>query len=92
MKHYDLLPQLSVHRPVKRTFDELTAFHADEYVDFLRMITPENQDEYLTQLRRYNLGLPGEADCPVFDGMFEYCQTYCGASVCGAQLLNQGDR
>jgi len=89
--HYDLLPRLLIHRPRKRVFEELTKFHADEYVDFLRMVTPENQDEYLTQLRRYNLGLPGEADCPVFDGMYEYCQTYCGGSVDAAALLNRGE-
>ena len=45
-----------------------------EYVDFLGSVTPDNQDEYMTQLRRFNLGPAGEADCPVFDGLFEYCQ------------------
>ena len=25
-------------------------------------------------MRRFNLGVLGEADCPVFDGLFEYCQ------------------
>ncbi len=44
-----------------------------EYVDFLNSVTPDNQDEYLLQMRRFNLGPVGEADCPVFDGMFEYC-------------------
>lgn len=47
---------------------------AAEYVDFLRNATPDNQDEYMVQLRRFNMGLPGEADCPVFDGLFQYCQ------------------
>ena len=36
-------------------------------------MTPDNQDEYLLQMRRFNLGPVGEADCPVFDNMFEYC-------------------
>ena len=44
-----------------------------EYVDFLNSVTPDNQDEYLLQMRRFNLGPVGEADCPVFDGMFDYC-------------------
>lgn len=44
-----------------------------EYVDFLKSVTPDNQDEYLLQMRRFNLGPVGEADCPVFDNMFEYC-------------------
>jgi histone deacetylase 1/2 len=42
-------------------------------VDFLRSVTPDNQDEYIAQMRRFNLGPVGEADCPVFDGMFDYC-------------------
>lgn len=45
-----------------------------EYVNFLSSVTPDNQDEYLAQMRRFNLGCIGEADCPVFDGVFEYCQ------------------
>ena len=44
-----------------------------DYVDFLKAVTPDNQDEYMQQLRRFNMGAPGEADCPVFDGVFEYC-------------------
>ena len=40
---------------------------------FLKNVTPDNQDEYMAQMRRFNLGPVGEADCPVFDGMFEYC-------------------
>ena len=45
-----------------------------EYLDFLKRVTPDNQDEYMAQMRRFNLGPVGEADCPVFDGMFEYFQ------------------
>lgn len=45
-----------------------------EYVNFLSCVTPDNQDEYMAQMRRFNLGVLGEADCPVFDGLFEYCQ------------------
>ncbi len=45
--------------------------HAD-YLNFLAQVTPDNQEEYLTHMRRFNLGPVGEADCPVFDGMFEY--------------------
>lgn len=35
----------------------------------------------MTQMRRFNLGPVGEADCPVFDGMFEYCAVR-GLHVC----------
>lgn len=30
--------------------------------------------EYLEQMKRFNLGPAGEADCPVYDGMFDYFQ------------------
>lgn len=43
-----------------------------DYVDFLSSVTPDNQEEFIMQMRRFNLGPVGEADCPVFDGMFEY--------------------
>lgn len=45
-----------------------------EYLTFLSKVTPSNQREYKDQVTRFNLGVAGEADCPVFDGMFEYCQ------------------
>lgn len=61
-----------------------------DYVDFLMSVTPDNQDEFLMQMRRFNLGAVGEADCPVFDGMFEYFRIYSGGSVGGAQLINEG--
>jgi histone deacetylase 1/2 len=66
-------------------------FHADDYVDFLMSVTPDNQEEFLMQMRRFNLGAVGEADCPVFDGMFDYFRIYSGGSVGGAQLINEGD-
>lgn len=45
-----------------------------EYLNFLKKVTPSNQREYKDQVTRFNLGVAGEADCPVFDGMYEYCQ------------------
>ncbi len=44
-----------------------------DYVEFLNSVTPDNQDDFIMQMRRFNLGPVGEADCPVFDGMFDYC-------------------
>ena len=48
-------------------------FPAADYIAFLKLINPDNQEQYMQQLRRFNMGLPGEADCPAFDGLFEYC-------------------
>ncbi|KAK8368064.1 hypothetical protein V6Z12_A01G014700 [Gossypium hirsutum] len=48
------------------------------------IITPETQQDQLRQLKRFNVG----EDCPVFDGLFSFCQTYAGGSVGGAVKLN----
>nr|XP_017256093.1 PREDICTED: histone deacetylase 19-like [Daucus carota subsp. sativus] len=61
-------------------------FHADDYVSFLRGITPESQQDQMRQLKRFNVG----EDCPVFDGLYSFCQTYTGGSVGGAVELNHG--
>lgn len=38
-------------------------------------------------LHKYNVG----EDCPLFDGLFEYCQISAGGSIAGAIKLNNGD-
>jgi acetoin utilization deacetylase AcuC-like enzyme len=45
------------------------------------------QHEHMRQLKRFNVG----EDCPVFDGLFQFCQTYAGGSVGGAVRLNRKD-
>ena len=52
-----------------------------EYLEFLKRVTPDNQEEFMTQMRRFNLGPVGEADCPVFDGMFDYFQVTAAARL-----------
>ncbi|KAK9810961.1 hypothetical protein WJX73_001010 [Symbiochloris irregularis] len=89
--NYGLNSKLRVQRPRYCTDRELEEFHADEYIGFLRSVTPDNQEEYMLQMRRFNMGAVGEADCPVFDGLLDYCAMYSGASVGAANLLNSGE-
>ncbi len=95
-------------RPRYASEAEVTKFHSDDYIDFLRLVTPDNMNEYSKQLirckdfyialRRFQsitalfmnllllLLVPfatvnvGE-DCPVFDGMFQFCQISAGGSL-----------
>ena len=78
--NYGLYKQLEIYRPSPARDDELTRFHSDEYIEFLRLITPDNQHEHLRQLKRYNVG----EDCPVFDGLYQICKCYTGGSIGGA--------
>lgn len=88
---YGLTEKMRLMRPKPRSREDIMLFHADDYVDFLMSVNPDNQEEFMMQMRRFNLGTVGEADCPVFDGMFEYFQIYSGGSVGGAQLINDGE-
>ena len=86
VEHYNLPSSLAVHRPTPRTELQLEEFHADDYVRFLKNVTPDNQDEFLIQMRRFNLGPVGEADCPVFDSMFEYCSVRVDGCMGGRKM------
>lgn len=65
---------------------EMSQFHTDEYVDFLKKVTPDNMDQYQKEQGRFNVG----DDCPVFDGLFEFCGISAGGSMEGAARLNRG--
>jgi len=57
-------------------------------VEFLKRVTPENASDYLHQLQKFNLG--PYTDCPIFDGLYEFCRLYTGGSLDGAIKLNHG--
>ena len=42
------------------------------------------QQEHLEDMRNFNLG----EDCPIFEGLFDFCQLYTGGSLDGAVRLN----
>ncbi len=63
----------------------MTQFHTDEYIDFLQKVSPENMDNYQREQTKFNVG----DDCPVFDGLFEFCGISAGGSMEGAARLNR---
>ncbi|KAL3868722.1 hypothetical protein ACJMK2_041570 [Sinanodonta woodiana] len=83
--NYGLYRKMEIYRPHKATQEEMTKFHSDDYIKFLRSIRPDNMSEYNKQMQRFNVG----EDCPVFDGMYEFCQLSTGGSVAGAVKLNK---
>jgi hypothetical protein len=59
-----------------------------DYIDFIKAVTPNSTQEYLNQMRRFNMGAPGESDCPVFDGMYDYfavSQPRCSAETAASR-------
>ena len=63
----------------------MTQFHTDEYIDFLKRVTPDNMENFQKEQSRFNVG----DDCPVFDGLFEFCGISAGGSMEGAARLNR---
>lgn len=73
------------------TKDEIKEFHKEDYVDFLSIATPANIFEMYPELAQgpgYSSAVYGVGDdCPIFDGLFDYCALYTGASVDAARKL-----
>ncbi|KAH8887117.1 hypothetical protein GQ53DRAFT_693448 [Thozetella sp. PMI_491] len=81
--NYDIYKHMEIYRAKPAVFLEMTQFHTDEYIDFLQKVTPENMDSYAKEQGKYNVG----DDCPVFDGLFEFCAISAGGSMEGAARL-----
>ncbi|KAK5130261.1 hypothetical protein LTR08_002262 [Meristemomyces frigidus] len=84
--NYGLYKNLEIYRAKPATRNEMTQFHTDEYVDFLHRVTPDNMEQFGREQSKYNVG----DDCPVFDGLFEFCGISAGGSMEGAARLNRG--
>ncbi|XP_059611599.1 histone deacetylase 3 [Phlebotomus argentipes] len=82
--NYQLHKKMQIYRPYKASAHDMCRFHSEEYIEFLQRVTPQNIQGYTKYLSHFNVG----DDCPVFDGLFEFCAMYTGASLEGAQKLN----
>ncbi|CAF0705580.1 unnamed protein product [Brachionus calyciflorus] len=83
--NYGLYRKMEIYRPHRAAFEDMTKFHSDEYIKFLKNIQPDNIGEYNKLMSRFNVG----EDCPVFDGLYEFCSISAGGSVAGAIKLNK---
>lgn len=84
---YGILESMDILSANRASERDMTRFHSDEYINFLKIITPETAPDHHTMLSRFNV----LEDCPVFDGLWQYCQIAAGASISGAQRLNNGE-
>ncbi|KAF9243881.1 histone deacetylase complex, catalytic component RPD3 [Melanogaster broomeanus] len=84
--NYGLYKKMEIFRAKPATKREMTQFHSDEYVDFLSRITPSNMNSYIKE--QHKCEQCGD-DCPVFDGLFDYCSISAGGSMEGAARLSR---
>ncbi|KAK9995672.1 hypothetical protein SO802_020358 [Lithocarpus litseifolius] len=87
--HYSLHRRMEINRPFPANPSDIRRFHSEDYVEFLASVTPETLSDhsFSRHLKRFNVG----EDCPVFDGLFGFCQSSAGGSIGAAVKLNRGD-
>ena len=90
LRAYEVLPKLKrmipeEHEEFVKKID-FTKFHTDEYIDFLMNVTPENMSQKPEQIIYYSIG----EDCPIFEGLGEFCRMSGTGSVLGAHFINEG--
>ncbi|EED21811.1 histone deacetylase, putative [Talaromyces stipitatus ATCC 10500] len=83
---YGVHRKMQVYRAKRATAMEMTQFHTDDYVDFLRRITPDNIRQFPSAHAEFGIW----EDNPVFEGLYEFCSISAGGSMEGAAHLNHG--
>lgn len=83
--NYGLYKKMEIFRAKPATKREMSQFHTDEYVDFLSRVSPDTVENFVREQAKFNVG----DDCPVFDGLFEYCSISAGGSMEGAARLSR---
>ncbi|KZT60796.1 class I RPD3 type histone deacetylase protein [Calocera cornea HHB12733] len=82
---YGMLGQMQVVRPKRADELQLTRFHTDEYIEFLKSITAENYMEWTA-----NKKFCQTDDCPPWDGLFDFATLTAGSSISAAHSLVTG--
>ncbi|KAI7977702.1 hypothetical protein EIK77_010293 [Talaromyces pinophilus] len=83
---YGLYRKMEIYCAKRATPAELTQFHTDDYINFLRRINPDNFHQFTSAQTEFGIW----EDCPVFDGLYEFCAISAGGSMEGAAQLNHG--
>mmetsp|Transcript_17680 Transcript_17680/g.22523 ORF Transcript_17680/g.22523 Transcript_17680/m.22523 type:complete len:405 (-) Transcript_17680:68-1282(-) len=85
---YGVYRHLSMFRPHRASAAEMAQYHDPDYIDFVKRASPDTAKALAVDANKFNVG--EFADCPIFEGLFDFCSLYCGASIDGAVRLNHG--
>jgi len=80
---YGLHELMDVYRTRPATYEELRSYHTADFVDFLKRVTPDIAAASKNELYAFRL----YDDCPIFDGLYDYCSLYTGASLDAARKI-----
>jgi acetoin utilization protein AcuC len=76
---------MSVCEPKPASFEELTAFHTEEY---LAVLKKANKGNFKEEWLHYGIGT---TECPVYAGVYDYHALAVGSTLLGADLLERGE-
>jgi len=79
---YGMHAAMNTYVSRQATEEELQDFHSEDYLEYLRTAKVAPPDD--ETIKPFNLG---GSDCPVFEGLFNYCSMYAGASIDAARKL-----
>ncbi|CAH7690083.1 hypothetical protein PPACK8108_LOCUS25322 [Phakopsora pachyrhizi] len=99
---YGLHNHMDYHSPRMASRQELETFHSESYLDYLERnnirigkTVDENPNSTKVQQNSNNsitttaTTTTGE-DCPMFDGIYDFCRQYAGSSLMASRKLNLG--
>ncbi|PHT26840.1 Histone deacetylase 6 [Capsicum baccatum] len=86
---YNIHKHLEMKIPPRTKLKDFASFHSEEYIDFLSSVSLENVNHLSNKsnVERFNIS----EDCPVFEGLIEFCQSSAGGSIASAVTLNKND-
>nr|AOE43212.1 histone deacetylase family protein type-1 histone deacetylase [Synstelium polycarpum] len=86
--NYGLHKKMDVYKARRADAQDLVRFHSSDYltssITYTYRVTPGTLGEFKDCVKRFHIG----EDCPVFPGLYPYCQIYTGGSIEGALKLN----
>ena len=83
---YRLHREMDMFKPHRATAEEMSQYHSPDYIDFIKSKVNLRSKYTSEQCEKFNFGEQG--DCPLFSGVYEFCQISCGGSIDGALRLN----
>ena len=87
IKDYDLLDLMNCHSVADAKTYCMLEFHDYDYVRFLEQPMAKNYTvDWNRKCEQFNVG----GDCPLFEGVFDFCAKYTGASLAAADMLMNG--
>uniref|UniRef100_A0A6G3MI12 Histone deacetylase 1 (Trinotate prediction) n=1 Tax=Henneguya salminicola TaxID=69463 RepID=A0A6G3MI12_HENSL len=89
---YSLHDKMTIFSPNKINANYLKKFHSDEYISFLEKLPISFYADKNNNINNFNVGLDWyyyrTFNSPYFDGLFDFCCSYTGASIDAARRLN----